>query len=125
MAGMLFILCGAVLMLFMGFRMLRAQRRLRREGTAAEARVAGTGENRDGRYYVLEIETAGGTHRLHYPMARRGSVWAPGTALKLYYDPLHPEKLWVEGDRAAQAGMYYYFGLGAVLVALSLLLMPR
>ena len=121
MGSFLFLIAGAALMLYMGWRSLRLRNRLRRDGATAAARVAGTGEDHDGRYYVLEIETEGGVHHLHYPMPRRGAVWPGGTILTLHYDPLDPKKLFVEGDRAAQMGMYYYFGLGAALVVLALL----
>ena len=75
-------------------------------------------QGRDGQAYVLEFETAGGSHRLHYPKAAKGKGFADGETVTLYYDPEDPEKMYVEGDRAVLGAEVLYFALAVVLVLL-------
>ena len=91
------------------------ERRLRR---AKKARVAGTVQSRDGAAYVLEFETAGGSHRLHYPKAAKGKGFAEGETVTLYYDPDDLEKMYVEGDKAVLGAEVLYAVLGVVLLVL-------
>ena len=114
---MIFII-GAALMLGMGVRSVLARRRLQTKGEKVTARVAGTAQGRDGQAYVLEFETAGGSHRLHYPKAAKGKGFAAGETVTLYYDPEDPEKMYVEGDRAVLGAEVLYFALAVVLVLL-------
>ena len=100
MFNFLIFIIGAALMLGMGVRSVLARRRLQTKGEKVTARVAGTAQGRDGQAYVLEFETAGGSHRLHYPKAAKGKGFAAGETVTLYYDPEDPEKMYVEGDRA-------------------------
>lgn len=67
---------------------------------------------------MLEFETAGGSHRLHYPKAAKGKGFAAGETVTLYYDPEDPEKMYVEGDRAVLGAEVLYFALAVVLVLL-------
>lgn len=71
------------------------RRRLQQKGQRVEARVAGTVQSRDGAAYLLEFETEGGSHRLHYPKAAKGKGFASGEMVTLYYDPEDPEKMYV------------------------------
>ena len=106
------------LMLGMGVRSVLARRRLQTKGEKVTARVTGTAQGRDGQAYVLEFETAGGSHRLHYPKAAKGKGFAAGETVTLYYDPENPEKMYVEGDRAVLGAEVLYFALAVVLVLL-------
>ena len=95
MFNFLIFIIGAALMLGMGVRSVLARRRLQTKGEKVTARVAGTAQGRDGQAYVLEFETAGGSHRLHYPKAAKGKGFAAGETVTLYYDPEDPEKMYV------------------------------
>lgn len=118
MFNFLIFIIGAALMLGMGVRSVLARRRLQTKGEKVTARVAGTAQGRDGQAYVLEFETAGGSHRLHYPKAAKGKSFAAGETVTLYYDPEDPEKMYVEGDRAVLGAEVLYFALAVVLVLL-------
>ena len=118
MFNFLIFIIGAALMLGMGVRSVLARRRLQTKGEKVTARVAGTAQGRDGQAYVLESETAGGSHRLHYPKAAKGKGFAAGETVTLYYDPEDPEKMYVEGDRAVLGAEVLYFALAVVLVLL-------
>ena len=115
MFNFLIFIIGAALMLGMGVRSVLARRRLQTKGEKVTARVA---QGRDGQAYVLEFETAGGSHRLHYPKAAKGKGFAAGETVTLYYDPEDPEKMYVEGDRAVLGAEVLYFALAVVLVLL-------
>lgn len=80
--------------------------------------MAGTVQSRDGTAYLLEFETEGGSHRLHYPKAAKGMGFASGETVTLYYDPEDPEKMYVEGDRSVLGAEILYFCLAVVLLAL-------
>lgn len=80
--------------------------------------MAGTVQSRDGAAYLLEFETEGGSHRLHYPKAAKGKGFASGEMVTLYYDPEDPEKMYVEGDRSVLGAEILYFCLAIVLLAL-------
>ena len=75
-------------------------------------------QSRHGAAYVLEFETAGGSHRLHYPKAAKGKGFAEGETVTLYYDPDDPEKMYVEGDKAVLGAEVLYAVLGVVLLVL-------
>ena len=117
MFNFLIFIIGAALMLGMGVRSVLARRRLQTKGEKVTARVAGTAQGRDGQAYVLEFETAGGSHRLHYPKAAKGKGFAAGETVTLYYDPDDPE-MFVEGDKAVLGAEVLYVVLGVVLLAL-------
>ena len=81
MFNVLIFIIGAGIMFYMGLRSVLARRRLRQKGEKVAARVAGTAQGRDGTAYVLEFETAGGSHRLHYPKAAKGKGFAAGESV--------------------------------------------
>lgn len=118
MFNVLIFIIGAGIMFYMGLRSVLARRRLRQKGEKVAARVAGTAQGRDGTAYVLEFETAGGSHRLHYPKAAKGKGFAAGESVTLYYDPEDPEKMYVEGDHSVLGAEALYFGLAVVLLVL-------
>ena len=118
MWNVLIFLIGAGIMFYMGLRSVMQRRRLQTKGEKVSARVVGLAQSRDGTAYVLEFETAGGSHRLHYPKAAKGKGFAEGQTVTLYYDPDDLEKLYVEGDRAALGAEVLYFVLAVVLLAL-------
>lgn len=118
MFNVLIFIIGAGIMFYMGLRSVLARRRLRQKGEKVAARVAGTAQGRDGMAYVLEFETAGGSHRLHYPKAAKGKGFAAGESVTLYYDLEDPEKMYVEGDRSVLGAEALYFGLAVVLLVL-------
>lgn len=118
MFNVLIFIIGAGIMFYMGLHSVLARRRLRQKGEKVAARVAGTAQGRDGTAYVLEFETAGGSHRLHYPKAAKGKGFAAGESVTLYYDPEDPEKMYVEGDRSVLGAEALYFGLAVVLLVL-------
>ena len=118
MFNVLIFIIGAGIMFYMGLRSVLARQRLRQKGEKVAARVAGTAQGRDGTAYVLEFETAGGSHRLHYPKAAKGKGFAAGESVTLYYDPEDPEKMYVEGDRSVLGAEALYFGLAVVLLVL-------
>lgn len=80
--------------------------------------LAGLAQSRHGAAYVLEFETAGGSHRLHYPKAAKGKGFAEGETVTLYYDPDDLEKMYVEGDKAVLGAEVLYAVLGVVLLVL-------
>lgn len=88
------------------------------KGQKVSARVAGLAQSRHGAAYVLEFETAGGSHRLHYPKAAKGKGFAEGETVTLYYDPDDLEKMYVEGDKAVLGAEVLYAVLGVVLLVL-------
>ena len=104
MFNVLIFIIGAGIMFYMGLRSVLQRRRLQQKGQRVEARVAGTVQSRDGTAYLLEFETEGGSHRLHYPKAAKGKGFASGETVTLYYDPEDPEKMYVEGDRSGSGG---------------------
>ena len=118
MWNVLIFLIGAGIMFYMGLRSVMQRRRLQTKGEKVSARVVGLAQSRDGAAYVLEFETAGGSHRLHYPKAAKGKGFAEGQTVTLYYDPDDLEKLYVAGDRAALGAEVLYFVLAVVLLAL-------
>ena len=87
MFNVLIFIIGAGIMFYMGLRSVLQRRRLQQKGQRVEARVAGTVQSRDGAAYLLEFETEGGSHRLHYPKAAKGMGFASGETVTLYYAP--------------------------------------
>lgn len=118
MLNVIIFLLGAGLMFFMALRSMLARRRLCTRGEKVEATVEGIVQSRDGAAYVLEFETAGGSHRLHYPKAAKGKGFAEGETVTLYYDPDDLEKMYVEGDKAVLGAEVLYAVLGVVLLVL-------
>ncbi len=118
MFNVLIFIIGAGIMFYMGLRSVLQRRRLQQKGQRVEARVAGTVQSRDGTAYLLEFETEGGSHRLHYPKASKGKGFASGEMVTLYYDPEDPEKMYVEGDCSVLGAEILYFCLAVVLLAL-------
>ena len=118
MFNVLIFIIGAGIMFYMGLHSVLQRRRLQQKGQRVEARVAGTVQSRDGTAYLLEFETEGGSHRLHYPKAAKGKGFASGETVTLYYDPEDPEKMYVEGDRSVLGAEILYFCLAVVLLAL-------
>lgn len=92
MFNVLIFIIGAGIMFYMGLRSVLQRRRLQQKGQRVEARVAGTVQSRDGTAYLLEFETEGGSHRLHYPKAAKSKGFASGETVTLYYDPEDPER---------------------------------
>ena len=109
---------GAVLMFYMALRSRAQRHKLCTKGQKVSARVAGLAQSRHGAAYVLEFETAGGSHRLHYPKAAKGKGFAEGETVTLYYDPDNLEKMYVEGDKAVLGAEVLYAALGVVLLVL-------
>lgn len=118
MFNVLIFIIGAGIMFYMALRSRMQRRKLQTKGEKVSARVVGLAQSRDGSAYVLEFETAGGSHRLHYPKTAKGKGYAEGETLTLYYDPENPEKLYVEGDRAVLGAEVLYVVLGIALLAL-------
>ena len=100
MFNFIIFILGAVLMFYMALRSRAQRHKLCTKGQKVSARVAGLAQSRHGAAYVLEFETAGGSHRLHYPKAAKGKGFAEGETVTLYYDPDDLEKMYVEGDKA-------------------------
>ena len=118
MFNVLIFISGAGIMFYMGLRSVLQRRRLQQKGQRVEARVAGTVQSRGGAAYLLEFETEGGSHRLHYPKAAKGKGFAEGETVTLYYDPDDLEKMYVEGDKAVLGAEVLYAVLGVVLLVL-------
>ena len=118
MFNILIFIIGAGIMFYMALRSRMQRRKLQTKGEKVSARVVGLAQSRDGSAYVLEFETAGGSHRLHSPKPAKGKGYAEGETLTLYYDPENPEKLYVEGDRAVLGAEVLYVVLGIALLAL-------
>ena len=118
MFNVLIFVIGAGIMVYMGLRSMQQRRRLQQKGQRVEARVAGTAQSRDGTAYVLEFETEGGSHHLHYPKAPKGKGFEVGSTVTLLYDPEDPENMYVEGDKAVLGAEILYAGLGVVLLLL-------
>lgn len=118
MLNVLIFLVGAGIMFYMAFRSVQLRRRLTTKGEKVEARIIGMVESKDGEAYVLEFETAGGSHRLHYPKASKGKGFAQGSTVTLYYNPDSPDEMFVEGDKAVLGAEVLYVVLGVVLLAL-------
>ena len=107
MFNFIIFILGAVLMFYMALRSRAQRHKLCTKGQKVSARVA-----------VLEFETAGGSHRLHYPKAAKGKGFAEGETVTLYYDPDDLEKMYVEGDKAVLGAEVLYVVLGVVLLVL-------
>ena len=118
MLNVLIFLVGAGIMFYMAFRSVQLRRRLTTKGEKVEARIIGMVESKDGEAYVLEFETAGGSHRLHDPKANKGKGFAQGSTVTLYYNPDSPDEMFVEGDKAVLGAEVLYVVLGVVLLAL-------
>lgn len=124
MFNVILFLAGAVLMLVMGVRATKARQALLNRGTKVRAVVAGTIQTREGISLALAFTTpAGDTRRLPYPLPRKAKGFAQGSEVTLYYDPDHPEKVYVEGDRAVLGAEIIYYALAALLLALGLVLL--
>ena len=115
MFNFIIFILGAVLMFYMALRSRAQRHKLCTRGQKVSARVAGLAQSRHGAAYVLEFETAGGSHRLHYPKAAKGKGFAEGETVTLYYDPDDLEKMYVEGDKAVLGAEVLYAVLGVVL----------
>ncbi len=118
MFNILIFIMGAGIMFYMALRSVMRRRKLAAKGEKVTARVAGTAQSRDGAAYVLEFETAGGVHHLHYPKAAKGKGFAVGAEVTLLYDPDDLENMYVEGDRAVLGAEILYAVLGVVLLLL-------
>ena len=90
MFNIIIFLIGAGIMFYMAWRSWSRRRKLMTKGEKVEAAVAGTVQSRDGKAYLLEFTTAGGTHRLHYPKSAKGRELAQGAVVTLYYNPDDP-----------------------------------
>ena len=112
---------GAVLMLVMAVRATRARRALVTRGVKVRAVVAGTIQTREGISLALAFQTpSGDTRRRPYPLPRKAKGFAQGSEVTLYYDADHPERVYVEGDRAVLGAEVIYYGLAVLLAALGL-----
>ena len=116
MFNFIIFILGAMLMFYMALRSRAQRHKLCTKGQKVSARVAGLAQSRHGAAYVLEFETAGGSHRLHYPKAAKGKGFAEGETVTLYYDPDDLEKMYVEGDKAVLGAEVLYAVLGVVLL---------
>ena len=115
---------GAALMLVMAVRASRARLALVNKGVKVQAVVAGTLQNRDGVSLALAFTTpSGDTRRLPYPVPRKAKGLRQGSQVTLYYDPDHPEKAYVEGDKAVLGAEMIYYVLAGLLLALGLVLL--
>ena len=115
---------GAALMLVMAVRASRARLALVNKGVKVQAVVAGTIQNRDGVSLALAFTTpSGDTRRLPYPVPRKAKGLRQGSQVTLYYDPDHPEKVYVEGDKAVLGAEMIYYVLAGLLLALGLVLL--
>ena len=56
-------------------------------------------------------------------MPRKAKGLRQGSQVTLYYDPDHPEKVYVEGDKAVLGAEMIYYVLAALLLALGLVLL--
>lgn len=92
MFNVLIFIIGAGIMFYMGLRSVLQRRRLQQKGQRVEARVAGTVQSRDGAAYLLEFETEGGSHRLHYPKAAKGKGFASGEMSRCTTTPKIPKR---------------------------------
>ena len=72
MFNFIIFILGAVLMFYMALRSRAQRHKLCTKGQKVSARVAGLAQSRHGAAYVLEFETAGGSHKLHYPKTPKG-----------------------------------------------------
>ena len=118
MFNVIIFILGAGIMFYMALRSWAQRRRLCTKGEKVQARVAGLAQSREGTAYVLEFETAGGSHRLHYPKAPKGKGFAEGETVTLYYDPENPEKMYVEGDKSVLGAEVLYAVTGILLLVL-------
>ena len=105
-------LAGAALMLVMGVRAT--------EGPSGAGAQRDPGAGRGSRHHpdagrrvpALAFTTpAGDTRRLPYPLPRKAKGFDQGSEVTLYYDPDHPEKVYVEGDRAVLGAEVIYYAL--------------
>ena len=117
MFNIIIFLIGAGIMFYMAWRSWSRRRKLMTKGEKVEAAVAGTVQSRDGKAYLLEFTTAGGTHRLHYPKSAKGRELAQGAVVTLYYNPDDPAEMYVEGDKSVLGAEVLYVVLGVVLLA--------
>ena len=85
--------------------------------------MAGTVHTRDGVSLALEFTTPGGsTRRLPYPVPQKAKGFAQGSHVTLYYDPLKPEKVYVQGDKSVLGAEIIYYVLAALLLGLGVVL---
>ena len=125
MFNFIIFILGAVLMFYMALRSRAQRHKLCTKGQNVSARVAGLAQSRHGAAYVLEFETAGGSHRLQYPKPAKGKPFAEGSVVTLYYDPDAPEKMFVEGDKSVLGAELLYAGIGVALLVLMVGIMNR
>ncbi len=118
MFNVLIFILGAGIMFAMSIRSMMRRKKLQKTGERVAARVTGVVQGREGDAYVLEFETAGGSHKLHYPKTPKGKGFAIGSTVNLLYDPEDPEKMYVEGDKAVLGAEVMYAVLGVLLLAL-------
>ncbi len=118
MFNVLIFILGAGVMFSMAIRSRMRRKKLQKTGERVTARVAGVVQGREGDAYVLEFETAGGSHKLHYPKTPKGKGFAVGSTVTLLYDPENPEQMYVEGDKAVLGAEAMYAVLGVLLLAL-------
>lgn len=111
-------LIGAGIMFYMAWKSRSIRRKLMTGGEKVEATVVGMVQSKEGEAYLMQFDTAGGTHRLHYPKASRGKTLAAGSTVTLYYDPEDPSQMFMEGDKAVLGAEVLYVVLGVVLLVL-------
>ena len=123
MFNVIIFFAGAALMLVMAVRARPARPAPVTKGGNWKA-VAGTIQNRDGVSLALAFTTpSGDTRRLPYPVPRKAKGLRQGSQVTLYYDPDHPEKVYVEGDKAVLGAEMIYYVLAGLLLALGLVLL--
>ncbi len=118
MFNVLIFILGAGMMFYMSIRSVMRRRKLEKVGEKVAARVTGVVQGREGDAYVLEFETAGGNHKLHYPKPPKGKGFEVGSTVNLLYDPDDLDKMYVEGDKAILGAEVMYAVLGVLLLAL-------
>ena len=115
---------GAALMLVMAVRASRARLALVNKGVKGQAGGGGPLQKPEGAAPAPGFPPpSGGTRRLPYPVPRKAKGLRQGSQVTLYYDPDHPEKAYVEGDKAVLGAEMIYYVLAGLLLALGLVLL--
>ena len=79
MFNIIIFLIGAGIMFYMAWRSWSRRRKLMTKGEKVEAAVAGTVQSRDGKAYLLEFTTAGGTPPPPLPQVCQGQRACTGS----------------------------------------------
>ena len=124
MFNVIIFFAGAALMLVMAVRASPAPPALVNKGVKVEAGVGRPHQKpvRGGPAPV--VPTTPGDHPPPpFPVPRKAKGLRQGSQVTLYYDPDHPEKVYVEGDKAVLGAEMIYYVLAGLLLALGLVLL--